>query len=210
MTTPAVSQPVRERDVKSEGAGTAIRVTTTVVVAAVAVFAAVVSYTHLYDLARTHGETGTAGRLLPLSVDGLIVAASLVMLDEARAGRDAPRAGPVVPGRRCPRYRRWERRVRHPVRPGRRGDLGVARGELAAPVTTAERRLRPAERDGSDHCHIAEAANLDRDRFAYCNSALNDVRRRLASVGVGEAVDPCQVAHGKGLTRSTGHSSIAG
>jgi len=69
----------------------AIRTVTALVVTAVAAFAAVVSYSHIYDLARSHGETGAAARLLPLSVDGLILAASLLMLHEARAGRDAPR-----------------------------------------------------------------------------------------------------------------------
>ena len=37
-----------------------------------------------------HGQDGTAARLLPLSVDGLILAASLVLLHEARNDRDAP------------------------------------------------------------------------------------------------------------------------
>lgn len=40
--------------------------------------------------ARAHGQDGTAARLLPLSVDGLILAASLVLLHEARNDRDAP------------------------------------------------------------------------------------------------------------------------
>src|ERR1700751_1278526 len=48
-----------------------IRSATALVVAAVAAFAAVVSYTHIYGLARAHGQTGAAARLLPLSVDGL-------------------------------------------------------------------------------------------------------------------------------------------
>jgi len=51
----------------------------------------VVSYSHIYGLGRAHGQDGTAARLLPLSVDGLILAASLVLLHEARNGRDAPR-----------------------------------------------------------------------------------------------------------------------
>jgi prevent-host-death family protein len=37
------------------------------------------------------GRTGRAARLLPLSVDGLILAASLVLLHEARNDRDVPR-----------------------------------------------------------------------------------------------------------------------
>ena len=56
-----------------------------------AAFAAVVSYSHIYGLGRAHGQDGTAARLLPLSVDGLILAALLVLLHEARNDRDAPR-----------------------------------------------------------------------------------------------------------------------
>ncbi len=68
----------------------AIGAATASVVLAVTAFAAVVSYSHIYDLGYVHGQSGTAARLLPLSVDGLIVAASLVMLQEARRGRRAP------------------------------------------------------------------------------------------------------------------------
>ena len=67
-----------------------IRLATAAVVCAVAAFAAVVSYSHIYGLGRAHGQDGTAARLLPLSVDGLILPASLVLLHEARNGRDAP------------------------------------------------------------------------------------------------------------------------
>jgi ribose/xylose/arabinose/galactoside ABC-type transport system permease subunit len=55
-----------------------IRWSTAAVVLAVAAFAAVISYTHMYDLGRAHGQSGTAARLLPLSVDGLILAAGLL------------------------------------------------------------------------------------------------------------------------------------
>jgi hypothetical protein len=68
-----------------------IRLATAAVVCAVAGFAAAVSYSHIYGLGRAHGQDGTAARLLPLSVDGLILAASLVLLHEARNDRDAPR-----------------------------------------------------------------------------------------------------------------------
>lgn len=60
------------------------------VVTAVASFGAVVSYTHIYTLARSHGQSALDARLLPLSVDGLILAASLVLLYEARKGRGQP------------------------------------------------------------------------------------------------------------------------
>jgi hypothetical protein len=67
-----------------------IRAAMTAVVVTVAGFAAVVSYSHIYGLGRAHGQDGAAARLLPLSVDGLLVAASLVLLHEARNGRGAP------------------------------------------------------------------------------------------------------------------------
>jgi hypothetical protein len=50
-----------------------IRFTTAAVVCAVAAFAAVVSYSHIYGLGRVHEQDGTAARMLPSSVDGLIL-----------------------------------------------------------------------------------------------------------------------------------------
>lgn len=73
-----------------EAANKSIRNATAAVVVAVAAFAAVISYQHIYFVARHHGQDGSASGLLPLSVDGLILAASLVMLHESRAGRDTP------------------------------------------------------------------------------------------------------------------------
>ena len=61
-----------------------IRLATAAVVCAVAAFAAVVSYSHIYGLGRAHGQDGTAARLVPLSVDGLILAASLVLHPPSR------------------------------------------------------------------------------------------------------------------------------
>jgi hypothetical protein len=71
-------------------ADTVIRVLTAAVVLTVAAIAAVVSYSHIFDLGRMHGQDGVAARLLPLSVDGLIAAASLVMLHAARNGIRMP------------------------------------------------------------------------------------------------------------------------
>jgi hypothetical protein len=56
----------------------------------VAVVAAVVSYEHASALVRAHGESGWSGRLIPLTVDGLIYASSMAMLDAARRGIPAP------------------------------------------------------------------------------------------------------------------------
>ncbi|HEX8005424.1 MAG TPA: DUF2637 domain-containing protein [Trebonia sp.] len=43
-------------------------------VVGVAAVAAVASYEHAYALVRAHGEMGWTGRLIPLTVDGLIYA----------------------------------------------------------------------------------------------------------------------------------------
>jgi hypothetical protein len=50
--------------------------------------ASVASHEHAYALVRAHGEAGRTGRLVPLTVDGLIYASSMVLLDSAR--RKAP------------------------------------------------------------------------------------------------------------------------
>ena len=49
----------------------------------VAAIAAIVSYSHIYDLGRAHGGTGVPARLLPLSVDMLILVGELMLLHEA-------------------------------------------------------------------------------------------------------------------------------
>lgn len=56
----------------------------------VAAVAAVVSYEHASDLVWEHGESGWTGRLIPLTVDGLIYASSMVVLDSARRGVQVP------------------------------------------------------------------------------------------------------------------------
>ena len=58
--------------------------------AAVATVAAVISYRHAYELATTHGETGLTARLLPFTVDGLILAASMLILDASRRHQPVP------------------------------------------------------------------------------------------------------------------------
>ena len=58
-----------------------IRITTAVAVMAVAVISAIISYQHAFELVRSHGESGVTARLLPFTVDGLIWAASMVVLD---------------------------------------------------------------------------------------------------------------------------------
>ncbi|GAB2520855.1 hypothetical protein HNR10_000731 [Nocardiopsis aegyptia] len=52
-----------------------------------AVIAAVVSYSHMYELALRQSEPEWRAALFPLSVDGMIVASSMTLLSDARHGR---------------------------------------------------------------------------------------------------------------------------
>jgi Protein of unknown function (DUF2637) len=67
-----------------------IRRLTAAAVLLVAAIAAVVSFVHIEHLAATHGQVTVAAYLLPLSIDGTVVAASMVMLRAARAGMATP------------------------------------------------------------------------------------------------------------------------
>jgi Protein of unknown function (DUF2637) len=49
-----------------------------------------ISYRHAYELVTTYGETGLTARLLPLTVDGLILAASMLILDASRRHQRVP------------------------------------------------------------------------------------------------------------------------
>jgi Protein of unknown function (DUF2637) len=71
--------------------GLLIRITTALAVVAVAAVAATISYQHAYELVRSHGESGATARLLPFTVDGLIWAASMVILDSSRRSQPVPR-----------------------------------------------------------------------------------------------------------------------
>jgi hypothetical protein len=66
----------------------AIQVITVLAVAAVAAVAGWISYRHAVEVVTAHGEPGMVGKLYPACIDGLIVAASMVLLDAAR--RDVP------------------------------------------------------------------------------------------------------------------------
>ncbi len=78
--------------------GQIIRWSTAGAVAGVAAVAAVASYEHACALVRAHGETGWIGRLVPLTVDGLIYASSMVMLDSARREVPVPALARWLPG----------------------------------------------------------------------------------------------------------------
>jgi Protein of unknown function (DUF2637) len=51
-----------------------------------ALIAATVSYLHMHLLVEVHGQPGRVAALTPLSVDGMIVAASTTLLADSRSG----------------------------------------------------------------------------------------------------------------------------
>ncbi|WP_234402107.1 DUF2637 domain-containing protein [Thermobifida halotolerans] len=63
---------------------------TKAVVCGVAAVAAVVSYRHGYAVVSAYGEDGITAFMIPLTIDGLVYASSMVLLDAARNTRHAP------------------------------------------------------------------------------------------------------------------------
>lgn len=61
-----------------------IRVLTALTVVALGAVAAVVSYSHALEVALGHGQAGLTAHLTPLTIDGLVLVAGLVLLDAAR------------------------------------------------------------------------------------------------------------------------------
>jgi hypothetical protein len=74
----------------------AIRWSTIAAVAAVALVAGFVSYRHALQVVTVHGETGLLARAYPLTIDGLIYAASMVLLNAARRALDRPKLAYVA------------------------------------------------------------------------------------------------------------------
>ncbi|MGH9211395.1 MAG: DUF2637 domain-containing protein [Acidimicrobiales bacterium] len=87
-TTRRPASPARVRPVDTPTVTPAVRRITTLAVLAVAAVAAVASYDHQRVLAELAGE-GWRAWMLPISVDGLVVAASMSMLVQRRAGLPA-------------------------------------------------------------------------------------------------------------------------
>ena len=65
----------------------AITVLTGVTVAGLASVAGAISFSHMTELATEHGQTGWHSWAFPISVDGLEVVASLVLVTQRRVGR---------------------------------------------------------------------------------------------------------------------------
>lgn len=67
-----------------------IRWSTTIVVVLLAGIAAVVSFMHLHEVIVRYGEAGFTSWLIPAIPDGIVYAASMVLLDAAHRGRPTP------------------------------------------------------------------------------------------------------------------------
>ncbi|GAA4250892.1 DUF2637 domain-containing protein [Dactylosporangium darangshiense] len=67
----------------------AIRAAAGVTVVALAGIAGAISYSHMTELADAHGEVGWRAHMFPLSVDGIEIVASLVLLADKRAARSS-------------------------------------------------------------------------------------------------------------------------
>jgi hypothetical protein len=67
----------------------AIAVAARATVVVLAGVAGAISYSHMAELARLHGETGWRSHAFPVSVDGIEIVASLVLLAHRRAGTRA-------------------------------------------------------------------------------------------------------------------------
>lgn len=89
-TTPTTVEDHR-RARRRRWADLGIRVLAGLSVLALAVVAGAASYSHMRALADTHGESGWQAHTFPLSVDGVEVVASLVLLADRRVGRRPPR-----------------------------------------------------------------------------------------------------------------------
>jgi hypothetical protein len=61
-----------------------------------ALIAATVSYLHMHLLVESHGQPGWVAALTPLSVDGMIVAASTTLLGDSRS-KDGGTQSPCIP-----------------------------------------------------------------------------------------------------------------
>src|SRR5215472_1329958 len=85
-----MNRPAAQRQAPSTAPGRAdkwIRRTAGVTVAGLAGIAGALSYSHMRQLAEAHGNAGWRAHTLPLSVDGVEIVASLVLLADRRTGR---------------------------------------------------------------------------------------------------------------------------
>jgi len=91
-TVPRPAPPARTaaRPARGKPAGSvAVRRVTVLAVTIVSLVAFAASYSHMFHLALEAGEGELVARALPLSVDGLVLAATMALLSARGAGRDS-------------------------------------------------------------------------------------------------------------------------
>jgi Protein of unknown function (DUF2637) len=169
------------------------RAATTAAVLFVAVIAAVVSFVHIEHLAAVNGQTQPAAYLLPLSIDGTVVAASMVMLRAARAGLGTPWLARFMLGLAVTAT--LAANIGYGLPNGISGALisgwpAVAFIGCAEMAISAVRRLRPAAGNG------ASSAPIPTDAETAAAIALR------ATLAAGNPLSQNQLADRFGLTRA--------
>ena len=173
-----------------------IRRTTIGCVGMLALIAGTVSYLHMHLLVEMHGQPGWVAALTPLSVDGMIVAASTTLLAEL-ASADARRL-PAVGAAGC-----RERGEPGGERRGCRAD-GDGPGDRCVAVIRADRLVRAADASGSprrgDGCAGAASGSPGRRRARRRQVTVGRPRRAsLRYIGAGRLGGTCGWMHGGGL-----------
>lgn len=146
----------------------AVRLAATAVIAGIAAW---VSYWHMVDVAARYGETGASPYLLPLSVDGLIVVASICLVELGGQLRAAAQSTPSAPSRPAPSAESSDRPAQSPrppvhavaasSRPRRRVTVRTSSGRPPLDLATVRRVLGdmiPSSRD--ELARIVRAAGL--------------------------------------------------
>jgi hypothetical protein len=98
---------------------------------------------------RTHGESGATARLLPFTVDGLICAASVVVLDASRRNQPVPRLAA------------WSLGTGIVATVGANLAHGVGNGPVGA-LVALEQTVRMRHEAGHRQRAIARELNIDR------------------------------------------------
>lgn len=154
-----------------------------VAASAIAAIAAWISYHHMVGVVARYGETGTVPYLLPLSVDGLIIVASVSLVELAARRREAERQPHAVPVEAPPAPA--EHATAAPVQPspGTNESPPLDRRPLPEhpPVDLDVDRSRPedapdtAEHPEGDHESDANETGHDLDTGAHDDDSSNDI-----------------------------------
>jgi len=178
------------------GADKAIRGATVAAVACVGLVAAVLSYRHQYELAAGHGESALTARLVPFSIDGLLLAGTLAVLDAARRARGPAWAARITVALGVA-MTLWANTV-HGLAFGAAGVVisGWPPIALIAAVEVLARMVRPAHHEAPAGRPAAVLAAVAADAESAARAAL------AASIAAGNPLSQRQVMTRFGLSRA--------